>query len=491
MKLFWTFFFIFYGLGLATEIQEAPSVFVELHSGTKQNAKYLGFVQDTVILGGYIQNEYTEVKLHIQAFKSIKDSSGHELLLDLLKTKNPIPNDSNLINTDSSIQASSSQALFENKTLLLPFQTRQINAKLSQEILFLIQSLLQEQQVSTEMPSAHFFKDCKDMACIEGIAKENLASKLWTGAIIPTKSLDSLRISIKKKNLKDETLKQSLITVSAKTPFQDFLKSNEWKSLFWNIPPKKKSYIYIDTEPEGAFVSKKNEGVLCKSPCAFSTLDTGSISLDAYWSHDHYLLGGSKTSTIISGDTTKVFIKLNRMDPEIELVSIPLKAKIKIKDKDIGYTPKRIKNIEPGLQKIKLWKEGYQDTTLNVYVNVSEKTLVHVDLKPLTVLEEIEAQQTFIKKEKKVFWAKNLLAASVAPILTGAFFTYLSQKNYADAKKIKEDLQHPSIQEGENFQKMIQKNKDFVKKGDQKLYIGGASFITGAIMIGVGINLYF
>src|SRR5690554_7163816 len=87
MKLFWTFFFIFYGLGLATEIQEAPSVFVELHSGTKQNAKYLGFVQDTVILGGYIQNEYTEIKLHIQAFKSIKDSSGHELLLDLLKTK--------------------------------------------------------------------------------------------------------------------------------------------------------------------------------------------------------------------------------------------------------------------------------------------------------------------------------------------------------------------------------------------------------------------
>jgi hypothetical protein len=50
---------------------QGPTVYVELNSGTKQKAQYLGSIQDTIILGGYIQNSYTKIKLPKSAFKSI------------------------------------------------------------------------------------------------------------------------------------------------------------------------------------------------------------------------------------------------------------------------------------------------------------------------------------------------------------------------------------------------------------------------------------
>ena len=64
---------------LAAEPQ-GPSVNVELLSGTKQKAQFLGIVNDTVQLGGFINNKFTVVRIAKDKFKSIVDSSGTDLL---------------------------------------------------------------------------------------------------------------------------------------------------------------------------------------------------------------------------------------------------------------------------------------------------------------------------------------------------------------------------------------------------------------------------
>ena len=69
----------FFISAVLAEVQ-APYAQVELVSGTKQKAQFLGIANDTVSLGGYIKNKFTVVKLHKTQFKSIVGEDGTYLL---------------------------------------------------------------------------------------------------------------------------------------------------------------------------------------------------------------------------------------------------------------------------------------------------------------------------------------------------------------------------------------------------------------------------
>ena len=62
------------------EDPQGMQVMVELVSGTKQKAQFLGIENDTVSLGGYIKNEFTVLKFPKSQFKSILDSLGNNIL---------------------------------------------------------------------------------------------------------------------------------------------------------------------------------------------------------------------------------------------------------------------------------------------------------------------------------------------------------------------------------------------------------------------------
>mgnify|MGYP003547934677 FL=1 len=62
------------------EDPQGMPVMVELISGTKQKAQFLGIANDTVSLGGYIKNEFTVLKFPKSQFKSILDSLGNNIL---------------------------------------------------------------------------------------------------------------------------------------------------------------------------------------------------------------------------------------------------------------------------------------------------------------------------------------------------------------------------------------------------------------------------
>ena len=53
---------------------------VELVTGTKQDAQFLGVKDDTVSLGGTIQGKFTVIRIPKNRFKSIVDNNGNDLL---------------------------------------------------------------------------------------------------------------------------------------------------------------------------------------------------------------------------------------------------------------------------------------------------------------------------------------------------------------------------------------------------------------------------
>ena len=56
---------------------------VELVTGAKQDAQFLGVKDDTVSLGGTIQGQFTVIRIHKNRFKSIVDDNGNDLLQQL------------------------------------------------------------------------------------------------------------------------------------------------------------------------------------------------------------------------------------------------------------------------------------------------------------------------------------------------------------------------------------------------------------------------
>ena len=64
--------FLLLAIALTAAFSEPEGVFVdvELLSGTHQRAKFLGIENDTVSLGGYIQNKFTVVKIAKKQFKT-------------------------------------------------------------------------------------------------------------------------------------------------------------------------------------------------------------------------------------------------------------------------------------------------------------------------------------------------------------------------------------------------------------------------------------
>jgi len=83
------------------------------------------------------------------------------------------------------------------------------------------------------------------------------------------------------------------------------------------------------------------------------------------------------------------------------------------------------------------------------------------------------------------------MASSIAPIIASALFFYLANKDYDEAKDIKDELNMPASVNGANFQQKIDKNKDLVDSGDRKMVIGASLAGAGVLLFGFGLFLSF
>ena len=495
---------------------------VELVSGTKQAAHFLGVQNDTVSLGGTIQGKFTVIRIPKNRFKSIVDEKGNDLLLpntvspDTL-AKEALQQDSATSDTtvvqDSASFVEPHEPTFldsvETRHIFVSFECRSSDSAFANQLESLIIRLLKESGTPITTLSRAKFDTCKDAGCIKDSLAAHKVASAYIGRITAARTTDSIAIQMTHFVAEDSAQIRpytAQVNLSAMHVLSDALSKNKLNRFVAalqgeTLAPERSnggvSYVRIETTPDMANVSMRDHDDVCKSPCTFAIEDTAKVELFAYWGLDNQLWGAKAFVKPIPGDTAKISLKLKRVRPEILVNTIPEGADIYAgttpltkHSKPIGHSPGKFPTFEPGFSTIQIRKAGFRDTTLTVYVSPTEITDVNVELTPITNKQELALQEEWLHERKKNTVGKTLMGTSIAPILLGALFTYLANVDYDDADKIKQDLDRPSAK-GENFNAKESENRDLVKSGDRKMIIGGSLLGTGILLLGIGFALSF
>lgn len=515
---------------------------VELITGVKQNAQYLGINQDTVSLGGIIQGQFVVVKIHRERFKSIVDDQGKDLLhqdalpdstqqveapdsaSDTLVVPDTLKQDS--AKTDTVSKDTSSRTItvpkeftqeykpsfldsVEGKHIFVAFERRSIDSTLAEELNHLSLRLLREKGIPVAFAKRTNFGYCRDQSCIRDSLRTYGAASVYQGSISAARANDSVSILMTHTPLAnaspEENPSMAQMNLYSFSAISDAIAENKLNHFLMQlqnqpIPAKgpQKSYIHVETDPEGAYLEIEGKESICRTPCTFATLDTGKIVLYAYWNVDRHIWAAQSVTSPIPGDTNKIMLKLKQSKPEFLINTIPEGADIypgsaplSKSTKSVGKTPRKYPIFDPGISVIQLRKEGFRDTLISFYAAPTGHTNIDVEMTPITDPAELIKQQEWLHEKKKDFIGKTLMGSAIAPILVGALFTYLATEDYDDADKIKKDLHLPATSGGENYKKMVKKNHNLVEDGDRKMIIGGSLLGTGLLLLGVGFTLSF
>ena len=484
---------------LAAETQ-GPSVSVELLSGTKQKAQFLGIANDTVQLGGYINNKFTVVRIAKDKFKSIVDSSGKDLL-------QASDSRDNLADSTQVSTADSSTADTATHTPVDEGESDIADTALVLQINTLAARFLLENGEKIHILRKKDIPDCSDNICLQEKLSALGATTIYFGKVTNIPKRDSLELQLTRVVYEEElpTIYKSELKVSRSKALSDAISKDQLRIFLLEAQgidadhlKEKKGYIYIETDPEGATLSRPEENSLCRSPCTIPVTDTSTTTIHAYWNVDQHLWGGSITLRPIMGDTVKRAIKLKRVNPELRIISTPAgaeifssKGEITEHSKTIGVTPARYPILEPGLVQFRLRKFGFKDSLVAVYVPPVSDVTVTVDLSQEDRFKEIQAQQEWDKARKKIRLGHTMMGVSIAPIIVGALFTYLGQLDYDDAEDIKDELNYSATSGGDFYQAKVEENQDLIEKGDQKTIIGLTLIGAGIIVFGVGLFISF
>lgn len=491
-------------------------VTVKLTSGTERSAEFLGLSGDTLNLGGFVADSFVVVKILKDRVRYIFAQNGDTLSAKRADSlyrnlsKQSLP-DSILQDStakDSSFQDSAQPKPLpnlRNKSLLFPAFRRPIDSALAERIGDLLFQSLRE---SGEIPlrvSTDDFPDCKDSPCIAAIAERELASSVWTAEIRPARHQDSLDLTLHQYLFSEKSLTTESLTVSAREATRELLSDSRFLHWFEKArgnfrekekPKDLKSYISVETDPDGATLSRLGGEAICQTPCTFAIADTGKTEFEAYWNVENTLWANRATIRPIPGDTAKIHLRLKRMYPEVEIRTIPAGAKIFAEaeispsSRPIGTTPKTLVVKEPGPAEIHLWKEGFRDSLVNFHVNATTRTLMEIRLDSLTNPEEIESQQVFKTIQKRLFWGHLSLGIAIAPAIAGGILLYIAETDRDKARDIREELQKPSGG-GKNYGSKVHENHRYADRSKVERITGASLLILSGALLSAGIVLSF
>ena len=539
---------------------EGIFVDVELLSGTKQRAKLMGIENDTVSLGGYIQNKFTIVKIAKKQFKKIVDEKGTDLLsakkvvvtpssssqkTPVVKSsssssekKLPASSSSQKIAPASSSSVSSSSVSSSPvasspassssvtkpaekavektvakptpkpvKTVLVAYTSDGVEQSVADQFTALTTRLLMEAGENPQVIRKSDIKNCNDNICIQSELATYGFRSIYFGEIVSNIKTDSLALNLTHAFYEDSLpmLHRATINLSRKTAFSDAITNNKLKNQLLDAQGKdliksknSRSYIHVETDPDGATISRVDKDAICKSPCTFVTTDTSRFNLHAYWSVDRHLWGASTSIMPLPGDTVHVSLKLKRVAPEIRIMTLPegasmYKANTPItkRSKAIAKTPEKIPVYNMGTDSILIRKAGYRDTLINFFVAPVSQIDLSIDLEKLTDFDEIEKQNKWLHDKKMQTIGEAFIGGAAGTILIGSLLMYFAHLDYSDADDIKNDLKIPGAVKGMNYQNKVKENKKLVNQGDNKAIAGGILLGTGAALLGVGLYFYF
>lgn len=526
---------------LFAQTTNGVEVKVELVSGTTQKAQFLGIENDTVSLGGYIKDKFTVIRIAKGQFKSIVDAQGKNLLdqatpkaeaskaasstaaADSVKvtakdtTQVAATKDTTGTATENAAAAPSSSAqdstaeplqvarVLEGKKIFAGIEPANVPKQKAAMLTAITTTALTETDPQYMYSDSKSFTHCDDNTCVQKEWAKLGASEVIFGKLTYGKTPDSLELQLKRVLFDDSlpTIKTETINISSNQPITDVMAADKLKNILFAIQGKEspksntKSYIRVETDPEGATISRPEKDAICKTPCTFATLDTGKIVLNAYWKVEH-LWGAQTTIRTIPGDTVKVSLKLKKISPEIRIMTHPSGAEIYKGSETItkestplAYTPDKFIYNDPGMASVRLRREGYKDTLVNFYMAPVPETNVNIELEEIKDFDEIQAQKEFFQSRKIYNLGKTLMGSALAPVLIGTIFLYLGNQDYNKAKDLKTQLELPGDPEGENYKRKMKENRDYAESGDNKMIAGGSLIGAGILLFGIGLYLTF
>ena len=494
--------------------EQGVTVNVELVSGTKQRAQFLGIENDTVQLGGYIQNQFTVIRIHKDKFKSIKDESGKDLILDTLATNNTVAatDSANAVPDSTKADSAAAEPVLQtiplySPVVLVSYEMNSNDSIYQIPLTGLTTRLLTEEGETLEVVKRSTFTECHDDICVSNSLSASGANTIYLCKLMSGPKADSVTLELTRAIFKDSLpeMHKAQLTLSRASALSEAIKDNRLHKLIQkakNIPvPEKKSstsYIFIDSDPDGAMVSRPEKAAICRTPCTFAVTDTGKIELNAYWNVESQLWGAQSIVRPIPGDTAKIALKLKPISPEVHVITTPSDAEIfpgketiTKKSESIGTTPTKFLLTEPGMASITLRRIGYKDTVVSFYAAPVNEILLNVDMERLDNYDEIAKQEQWQHDRKMTKVGHAIMASAIAPVIASVLFFYLANKDYDEAKDIKDELNMPASVNGANYQKKIDKNKDLVDSGDRKMVIGASLAGAGVLMFGFGLFLSF
>ena len=567
--------FLLIAIALTAAFANPEGIFVdvELLSGTKQRAKLMGIENDTVSLGGYIQNKFTIVKIAKRQFKRIVDEKGIDLLSETPQAKTTAektePSSSSIAVSSpamSSAQSSSSAAISSSsiaisssakqplvsssstkshvssssekasssssssekaqvassssissssekpapkpiKTVLIAYTGEGVNQSIADQFTGLTARLLMEAGENPQLIRKSDIKNCDDNICIQNELSSYGYKSIYFGEIVPNIKTDSLTLNLTHAFYEDSLpmLHRASVNISRQAVFSDAITNNKLRNQLLDAQGKEtiktkknRAYIHIETDPDGATISRSEKDAICKSPCTFVVTDTTKFPLYAYWDVDRHLWGASTNIVPLPGDTVHVSLKLKRVAPEIRILTFPegasvYKANTPItkRSKAIAKTPEKIPVYNMGTDSLIIRKAGYRDTLVNFFVAPISQIDLSIDLEKLTNFDEIEKQNKWLHEKKMQTLGEAFIGGAAGTALIGGLLMYFAHLDYNDADDIKKDLKIPGAIKGTNYQNKVKENKKLVNQGDNKAIAGGILLGTAAALLGVGLYFYF
>ena len=418
---------------------------------------------------------------------------------------------SSSVASSSSVSSSSSVAPAverEIKSVLVAYDAEgNVDKSFADQFTALTARLLYESGEKPQIIRKGDINNCNDNVCIQSELASMGFNSIYFGNISHDTRTDSLRLNLTHAFYEDSlpTLHQSTISVSEKTALSDAITNNKLKNQLLDVQGKKiivtkknRSYIHVETDPDGATISRSEDDAICKSPCTFVTTDTSKFTIYAYWNVDRHLWGSSTNIVPLPGDTTHISLKLKRVSPEIRIQTFPEGASvykannpITKRTKAIAQTPEKIHTYEMGTDSIIIRKAGYRDTLISFFVAPVPQIDLSIDLQKLTDFDEIEKQNKWLHEKKMQTIGEAFIGGAAGTALIGALFMYLAHLDYNDADEIKKELKIPGSAKGENYKNKVSKNHKLVNQGDNKAIAGGILLGTAAALLGVGIYFVF
>ena len=356
-----------------------PSL-VELVTGTKQAAQFLGIQNDTVSLGGTIQGKFTVIRIPKDRFKSIVDEKGNDLL-----NGTTAPQDSSVQETNQAeiVEEPHEPTFLDSvvgKHVFVTFERRNSESTLAEQLENLIIRLLKESGTPIWLVNRQSFDTCTDVACIKDSLKIHGAASAYIGRITSARTPDSVAVQMSRYVFEDSTKPAPntvQINLSAIHALTDALSKDKLHRFILRLQGEavpaeinyNKSYVRVETNPEGANIVTKGNVDICKSPCTFVLTDSAKTDVYAYWGVDRQMWGAKASVKPIPGDTAKISLKLKRVKPELLIHTNPEGAyifagssKVTKKSKPVGTSPRKFQIYDPGLSTVQIRMAGFKDS---------------------------------------------------------------------------------------------------------------------------------